>query len=258
MSTDAASPAELAPGHLTVDGCFNFRDAGGWPLEGGGRMRLGRLFRSEDATRLTAAGRATVDALGLVAVVDLRQDTQFARPHRFVADERTIHVALVDRVIDPDNPPTMGVPSDIADLYEAMIESSAPRIARALDAVAVGLVDGPVLVHCAYGKDRAGLVSAFVEAAIGVPADAIVADYARSDGPTQARRAAVIASPLPDDPNTAHAPPYLFRAPAESMAIVLERAVARHGSLGGWFDHLPVAPATRRLLIEALVAGRPG
>lgn len=254
MSNDDAFPAELAPGHLAVDGCFNFRDAGGWPIEGGGRMRLGRLFRSEDATRLTDAGRATVDALGLAAVVDLRQDTQFARPHRFVADERTIHVALVDRVIDPENPPTMGVPSDIADLYEAMIESSAPRIARALDAVAVGLVDGPVLVHCAYGKDRAGLITAFVEAAIGVPADAIVADYARSDGPTQARRAAVIASPLPDDPNTAHAPPYLFRAPAESMAIVLERAVSRHGSLGGWFDHLPVAHATRRLLIDALVA----
>ncbi|MEX0848376.1 MAG: tyrosine-protein phosphatase [Ilumatobacteraceae bacterium] len=245
---------DLAPGHVSVDGCFNFRDAGGWPLRSGGHMRLGRLYRSEDATRLTPVGREVVDALGLAAVVDLRQDTQFARPYRFVPDERTIHVALVDRVIDPDNPPTMHEPSDIADLYEAMIVSSAPRLALALDAVAERLADGPVLVHCAYGKDRAGLVTAFVEAAIGVHAEAIVADYARSDGPTRARRSAVLASPLPDDPNTAHAPPYLFRAPAESMAIVLERAIAAHGSLVAWFDHLPVAPTTRQRLVDALVA----
>lgn len=242
-----------APGHLAVDGCFNFRDAGGWPIDGGGTMRTGVLFRSEDATRLTAEGRTTVDALGLAAVVDLRQDAQFARPYRFVDDDRTIHVALVDRVIDPDNPPTMHEPSDIADLYEAMIESSGARLARAIDAVADRIGEGPVLVHCAYGKDRAGLVTAFVEAAIGVPAEAIVADYARSDGPTQLRRATVIESPLPDDPNTAHAPPYLFRAPAESMTILLERAVTRHGSLAAWFDHLPVAPTTRDRLVAALV-----
>lgn len=242
-----------SPGHLAVDGCFNFRDAGGWPVLGGGRMRQRRLYRSEDPTRLTDAGRATVHSLGLAAVVDLRQDAQFARPYRFLHDDRTVHVPLVDRVIDPDNPPTMSEPSDIADLYDGMIAASGDRISRAIDTVADRLAAGPVLVHCAYGKDRAGLVTAFVQAAIGVPADAIVTDYARSDAPTRQRRAHVIAAPLPDDPNTALAPLYLFRAPAEAMAIVLERAIARHGSLAGWFDHLPVAATTRARLVDALV-----
>ena len=39
-----------------------------------------------------------------------------------------------------------------------------------LDHVAAHVAAGPVLVHCAYGKDRAGLATALVQSAIGVPA----------------------------------------------------------------------------------------
>ena len=40
--------------------------------------------------------------------------------------------------------------------------------------------DGATLVHCAAGKDRTGTVVALALAEVGVPADAIAADYARS------------------------------------------------------------------------------
>ena len=37
--------------------------------------------------------------------------------------------------------------------------------------------EGPFLVHCNEGKDRAGFFSAVIEALMGAPADEIVADY---------------------------------------------------------------------------------
>ncbi len=44
-----------------------------------------------------------------------------------------------------------------------------------------------MLVHCTAGKDRTGIVVALVQAAIGVPLESIVEDYARSDAADPAR-----------------------------------------------------------------------
>ena len=51
---------------------------------------------------------------------------------------------------------------------------SDPRISY-FDALAA--TDGAVLIHCAAGKDRTGFGAAMILAALGVPEQAIVADY---------------------------------------------------------------------------------
>lgn len=230
--------------HVAVDGCTNFRDAGGWPTVDGGRMWLGVLYRSDDPVRLTPAGREAVAAIGLSAVIDLRQHSQFVRGPGFLPPERTVHLPLVDRVIDPDDPPRLDDADDIADLYVGMLERSRQSLGHAMDAIATHLPAGPVLVHCAYGKDRAGLVTALVQAAIGLPAEAIIADYERSHEPCRRRRAWQLAEPLPDDPPTAHVPPFLFSAPARTMESLLDRVVAEHGSLTAWAGSFPCSPDT--------------
>jgi protein-tyrosine phosphatase len=245
---------DVLPGwHVDVDGCTNFRDAGGWPTVDGGRMRTGRLYRSDDPVRLTPEGRRTVEALGLALAVDLRQHEQWARGPGFLPAERTVHVPLVDRVIDPDDPPVLERPSDLADLYEEMLERSRRPLGRALDHVAGAVGAGPVLVHCAYGKDRAGLVTALVQAAIGLAPDTIVADYVRSHDPAQRRRRWMLAEPLPDDPPIAKAPAYLFAAPGEAMSDLLGRVGRRHGSLDAWVAAFPIDGATIPRLREALL-----
>jgi len=40
--------------------------------------------------------------------------------------------------------------------------------------------DGPYLIHCTEGKDRAGFVSAVLEALMGADLQEIVADYMKS------------------------------------------------------------------------------
>ena len=252
MTPFGAPVVDLPAWHVDVEGCTNFRDAGGWAMADGGRMRTDAFYRSDDPIRVTPAGRAAVDALGLRLAVDLRQKAQFDRSPGFLPDDRTVHVQLVDRVIDVQNPPTLHEASDITDLYVGMVDRSQEQLARVLDLVAASSA-GPVLVHCAYGKDRAGLVTALVQAAIGVSAEAIVEDYVRSDGPARRRREWLIAEPRSDDPPTAAAPPFLFTAPAAAMAGLLDRQIARHGSLDGWVAQLPIAPETPERLRDGLV-----
>jgi hypothetical protein len=216
-------------------------------------MRTRSLYRSDDPVRATADGRNAVLALELSRVIDLRQLSQFARGPGFLSPEHTFHRPLVDRVIDLQNPPPMTDPSHMADLYEDMLGRSEVEMAEILDLVAEGLADGPVLVHCVYGKDRTGLVVAAVQAALGLPADVIVEEYARSDGPTNQRYEWVVAEPLPDDPPTTAAPRMLFSAPAEAMAVLTRRLIARHGSLETWVASLPIAPGTLERLRASLL-----
>lgn len=241
--------------HVDVDGCVNFRDAGGWATVDGGVVRRGLLYRSDDPIRITTAGRASVERLGLAMVIDLRQQTQFSRTPGFVEPKRTTHVPLVDQVVDHTDPPPLDTPSDMADLYAGMLDESRDQAGRVLDLAADHLEDGPVLVHCAFGKDRAGLMTALIHAAIGVRRDDIIADYVRSDAPSQRRRTAMIEQPLDDDPPVARLPETLFRAPAETMELVLDRAATEHGSLAAWVASFPIGPTTIDRLRAALVEG---
>jgi len=243
--------------HVDVEGCFNVRDAGGWPTADGRWMTTGMLYRADDPVRLSDAGRAAIAELGLQAVVDLRQQNQFDRGPGFIDRVATHHVPIVDRVIDIDAPPSLDRPADMVELYADMVERGRLEFVRAIDVLAEHIGTGPVMVHCAAGKDRTGLIVALIQAGIGVGLDEIVAEYALSDEPTRAKRAEMVANPLDGDPPVARSPVYLWTAPAEAMALFAARAVEAYGSLGAWPLGVGVAPETMKRLKDALVVARP-
>jgi protein-tyrosine phosphatase len=228
---------------LAIEGCFNFRDAGGWPTDGGQTMRQGVLYRGDAPERLTAAGRATVEALGLTCVVDLRQKRFVEISLGFAPDDVTHHIELVDQMIDYSNMPRLEEPVDLTNMYVDLIGRSKPQLVRAIEVLADHVSSGPVLVHCTAGKDRTGLVVALIQAAIGVSVDSIADDFFQSDAPSRRRRVAMIESPTKGDPPVARAPEFLWTSPRESMYLLASGAVEKFGSLGAWPLALGVSPA---------------
>ena len=90
-------------------------------------------------------------------------------------------------------------------------------------------------MHCAAGKDRTGVVCAFALAAVGVPRDAIVADYvATADrlGPLLARlrSSPTYAEDIGDRPDDSHRPR------AETMRRFLAVVDERHGGVAAWLE----------------------
>jgi protein-tyrosine phosphatase len=243
--------------HLDIDGCFNVRDAGGWPTSDGRWMRTGGLYRADDPVRITPDGREAISALGLSAVVDLRQQSQFDRGPGFADRAITHHIPLVDRVINTDDPPRIEEPHHIAGLYDDMADRGGDQLVLAVETVAEHIGDGPVMVHCAAGKDRTGMLVALIQAAIGVGLEEIVEEYALSDVPSRTRRRAMIDDPLPDDPPVARAPEYLWAAPAEAMDLFARGAIEAYGSLPAWPRALGVSEGAVERLTSALVVETP-
>jgi protein tyrosine/serine phosphatase len=162
---------------IEMEGCFNFRDLGGFDTADGRRVRWGRLFRSDALHHLTAADlRRIRDELGIRIVVDLRSSAERAgeEPTSLVAPPvQEHHVPLFDGE-------RRSAPSELAldQIYSILLRVARQPIARFVRLLAESRE--PVLFHCAAGKDRTGLVSAVVLGAVGVREAEIVADYAET------------------------------------------------------------------------------
>ena len=169
-----------------MQGASNARDLGGWPTEGGGRVRFGQVFRSAALDRLTAADAAVLAGAGLRSVVDLRGERERAyAPSRLQAlPGVAVHLLPID--------PSLGASlREIATRREATGAEALALMRRAYAAYALDwahryaamfelLLDAtqrPLLFHCTAGKDRTGFGAALLLAALGVPRAAIREDY---------------------------------------------------------------------------------
>lgn len=166
---------------LDWPGCYNVRDLGGLRTADGHLTRWGAVVRSEAPHLLTAEGWDAVQRHGIRTIVDLRNDDEIKsdlvpRP----ADLHVLRVPL-DASQDGEFWNRWGTGGQIATplYFRPFLDCFPQRIACALGAIARARPGG-VLVHCAQGRDRTGLVTLVLLALLGVPAEDIAADYALS------------------------------------------------------------------------------
>lgn len=174
-------------------GTLNFRDLGGLPTGDGRMTRYRRLFRSDSLQEVTADGVARLEAdLGLAFVVDLRGAEESVAEGRGLLDQlRVCHINVPLRdfssLVDPDaealpgadDPAAQAVGGPLMPHYVENLESDR-NLVIAVEFLARALTRGPAIVHCAFGKDRTGVVVALVLGLVGVTEEAIVADYMAS------------------------------------------------------------------------------
>jgi protein-tyrosine phosphatase len=89
--------------------------------------------------------------------------------------------------------------------------------------------DGGVVVHCVGGKDRTGLLTAFLLDLAGVPAEEIAADYALSEERLRARHEGWFEAAESDE--ELERLKRIAQTPAASMLGVLEALEERYGSV---------------------------
>ena len=170
---------------------FNLRDLGGVPTTDGRRVRTGRLFRSDSPHRATAEDVVRLRELGLQLVIDLRQATERASFGVAAVDvaARHAHLPVFDALTGSGRQALSGVVEDgmraaaarhgQAGEYLFMLERGAPTFVAALEQLAEP-DHLPALFHCAVGKDRTGVLAALALTLVGVAADDVARDYART------------------------------------------------------------------------------
>lgn len=172
--------------HIPFDAIENFRDFGDYAA-GQRRLKRGLLYRAASQSRATDEDLVRMAALGLSVIVDLRRANERER------EPSRRWEGFDAQVIEND------IGQDSADEWHVFLESSDLSVASFRDYMleyyrhlpfqrrhidlytryfrALAETTGPVLVHCAAGKDRTGLICALTHHVAGVHDDDIVADY---------------------------------------------------------------------------------
>lgn len=219
--------------HLTFDSAVNFRDLGGYGTVDGRTVRWRALFRADSLSHLTQADRSLVRSLGIATVIDLRSRAE-VDADRFPVDELPVdfhHLPLVGSL--PSFEQFRQGPAFFATHYQEMAEESGDQVAAVLAIVAERQCH-PVIVHCAAGKDRTGVVVAVLLALLGVPDEVIADDYALSARAMDDLLQRVIER-VPDQREVIlHVAPTMLSATRANIRAMLEALRAAHGSVEGY------------------------
>jgi protein-tyrosine phosphatase len=213
----------------------NFRDLGGLPLVGGGHTRAVVLYRSDALYRGDNVPEAA-PRWPPRAVIDLRSPGEHGRAYPW-PDEVTVHqVPLMPEASAAAEAVVGKAPgaARLESLFQAMFQALPGQLAALVAIIASS--PGPVLVHCAAGKDRTGMAVAVLLLASGVEPAAVTADYTASAAnmrPLLGRLQELGELPASTD---GHAD--LLVAPAEAIAVVVDGLTGWPGGPQAWItDH---------------------
>lgn len=171
---------------LELENVHNARDLGGLAGIDGRRVRRGKLFRSGNPGRASAADLERLGALGLEAVIDFRAEPEKAHDEahfgqRFhwiaspVLDGNMAMASLLPRLRDagPAFATTMMV-----EIYREFPSRYQAAFGGFMNTAMTGKT---LLFHCTAGKDRTGFASLLLLSALGVAQDDILSNYLESN-----------------------------------------------------------------------------
>jgi protein-tyrosine phosphatase len=161
-------------------------------------------------------------------VIDLRYPWEIERSGRVpAAEDLAYHNCSIEQ--RPFDQSQLSARIDpvrfMADRYAEVAADGADEIGEALRIVAAGRT--PVVMHCASGKDRTGILAALVLSLLGVARADIVADYEL----TELATAGLIGDWKAAHPDRELRWPSYGRAPGEIIEVFLAELTARHRSV---------------------------
>lgn len=165
----------------------NFRDIGGYHTHDGQRVRGGYVFRASRLSNLSEADMETLSKMGIQLVCDLRTEEEvLASPDHLPEGITIINLPAhskerrwtqVVNLLFKRN----FVASILGRIYtDVMIDGNSHIFVEIFRRIA-SPDNLPIVIHCTAGKDRTGLVIAFLLTILGVPQETVIADYTQSN-----------------------------------------------------------------------------
>lgn len=183
---------------LRLSAVNNFRDYGGWRAADGAVVVMGKLFRSAHLHRASDADVRRMADLGITTVTDLRHPAEQAeQPSAWIGqlmlrvieedDATSFDVVMGDRksphmAAFMSSDFSFGAMRDFLAAHYGIMTYDERHIAlfrRYFEALATD--DGAMLIHCAAGKDRTGILAWLTHHVLGVHPDDALEDYLLSN-----------------------------------------------------------------------------
>ena len=238
--------------HLEI--AHNVRHLAGYPTAAGHPTTASDLIRSGSLHELTEAGLAAFGELGVKVVVDFRSAVEHERYP--TPDLRAYDVTIIEApVFETDASPGALARQDrypgLAAIYRQFLTEGGDAYRTLFETIAVA--SGPVLFHCAVGKDRTGVAAALLLELAGVPDEHIIADYAVSTAelePIVEERM----DRLEEYGISVEIGRKMMAAPPPEMELTLDFIRGRWGSAAGYLGALGLAPGTIDAVRDRMVS----
>ncbi len=254
--------------HIDFEGIENFRDFGGYDTAHGRPLKRGLLYRSANHAYATDADLARMAQLNLAAIIDLRRTEERTRePNRRWAG---FGARVIENDILSDHADWAVMMKDLSELTPQWFYEDcqgyyrrAPFEPRHVDLYSryfreLAETSGPIVVHCAAGKDRTGLICALTHHLAGVGHDDMMADYLLTNDEARQERKISFLGPWIEQQVGLKAPYEALKVAVSVNADYLETAFAvireRCGSLDAYLaDVLGVDEALKERLHARLL-----
>ena len=170
---------DYADRHHPFEGCFNFRDIGGYPTSDGRTVRWGRYFRAGRLDRMTPSDLDKVRSLDIATQIDLRQPAEVRDQSRGPLPSmgtRYEHIPVIPDGGTEQLSRLVGDTGISGNRYLGYLEFGTASWRRMFEFFAEAQHQ-PIVIHCTAGKDRTGVSTAFLLSVLGVDRAWIEADY---------------------------------------------------------------------------------
>ena len=165
--------------HYSFEGCFNFRDIGGYLNQDGKKVKRGLYFRAGRQDRMTNKDLAQLSDLNISTQIDLRKQEEVLDQGRGPLEDmgaKYINISVIPEGGSEKLNKLVGDTSISGKRYLGYLEFGPTSWLR-LFGILADEENLPVLLHCTAGKDRTGVSTAFLLSVLGVSRDIIEADY---------------------------------------------------------------------------------
>ena len=165
--------------HYPFEGCFNFRDIGGYRNQEGKTIKKGLYFRTGRQDRMTKRDLEQLSDLQISTQIDLRKPDEVLDQGRGPLESmgaNYINIAVIPEGGSVQLSKLVGDTGISWKRYRGDLEFGPTSWLR-LFGILADQENLPVVLHCTAGKDRTGVSTAFLLSVLGVNRDVIEADY---------------------------------------------------------------------------------
>ena len=165
--------------HYPFEGCFNFRDIGGYLNQDGKKIKKGLYFRAGRQDRMSDKDLAKLSDLNISTQIDLRKPDEVldqGKGHLEDMGANYINIAVIPEGGSDQLSKLVGDTGISGKRYLGYLEFGPTSWLR-LFGILSNEDNLPVVLHCTAGKDRTGVSTAFLLSVLGVSREVIEADY---------------------------------------------------------------------------------
>jgi len=170
-------------GYSLLESQPNFRSLEGILTISGRRFGKNLVYRSGSLNKLSSPDVRKLEEIGLAMIIDFRSDREVeAYPSDIIPTvKQTLRIIIADDARDRameflDRNDAKGMEEVLVKDYRRMIRNDSGKFAeffRVLEQAS----DFPLVYHCAAGKDRTGIATVLLLAALGVDRHTVIKDY---------------------------------------------------------------------------------